>query len=62
MEIILASGLLSLIITYAVMGKTRKDIIKYVDEMDELTRETMESTKEIVINVLDDFVKKYKGE
>ena len=41
MEIILASGLLSLVVTSVVMAKVRADIIKYVDEMDEISRETI---------------------
>lgn len=61
MEIILASGLLSLVVTSVVMAKVRADIIKYVDEMDEISRETIESVKDITLKAIDDFVKRLGG-
>ncbi len=61
MEIILASGLLSLVVASVVMAKVRADIIKYVDEMDEISRETIEGVKDITLKAIDDFVKKCGG-
>ncbi len=61
MEIILASGLLSLVVTSVVMAKVRADIIKYVDEMDEISRETIENVKDITLRAIDDFVKRLGG-
>lgn len=61
MEIILASGLLSLVVTSVVMAKVRADIIKYVDEMDEVSRETIENVKDITLRAIDDFVKRLGG-
>lgn len=61
MEIILASDLLSLVVTSVVMAKVRADIIKYVDEMDEISRETIENVKDITLRAIDDFVKRLGG-
>ena len=61
MEIILASGLLSLFVSSVVMAKVRADIIKYIDEMDEISRETIEGVKDITLKAIDDFAKKYGG-
>ena len=61
MEIILASGLLSLVVTSVVMANVRADIIKYVDEMDEISRETIENVKDITLRAIDDFVKRLGG-
>ena len=61
MEIILASGLLSLVVTSVVMAKVRADIIKFVDEMDEISRETIENVKDITLRAIDDFVKRLGG-
>ena len=61
MEIILASGLLSLAVTSVVIAKVRSDIIKYIDEMDEISRETIEGVKDITLKAIDDFAKKFGG-
>ncbi len=61
MEIILASGLLSLFVSSVVMAKVRADIIKYIDEMDEISRETIEGVKDITLKAIDELLKSLEG-
>ncbi len=48
-------------VSSVVMAKVRADIIKYIDEMDEISRETIEGVKDITLKAIDELLKSLEG-